>query len=166
MRNQKEPLYRKVNTTARNVQHNFGGDYRHERNTKAEKNSEATRDGMGKKVNRGLDYTPLYRFLLSKVGKNWTEIHKEAVSRLDREEPIYWMVARDEDDKENYFRSGESSYYSGLFVDENNILQKVDPTMGPEKLFPTCACCTWTFNGIPVKVTKEQAEQNIAKRNP
>lgn len=162
MRNQKEPLYRKVNTTARNVHHNFGGDYRHERNTKAEKNSESTRDGMGKKVNRGLDYTPLFRFLLSKVGKNWTDIHKEAITRLDREEPIYWMVAINEDDKEDYFRSGESSYYSGLFVDENNLLQKVDPTMTVEKLKPCCACCTWTFNGVAHKpITKEQAEKNL-----
>jgi hypothetical protein len=121
---------------------------------------------MGKKVNRGLDYTPLFRFLLSKVGKNWTEIHQEAVTRLDREEPIYWMVALNDEEQQAKFRAGESSYYSGLYVDENNILQKVDPTMGPEKLFPTCACCTWTFNGVPIKVTKEQAEQNIAKWNP
>jgi hypothetical protein len=32
-RTQFEPLYRKVNTRARNVRHNHGGDFRHERNT-------------------------------------------------------------------------------------------------------------------------------------
>jgi hypothetical protein len=163
MRNQKEPLYRKVNTTARGVHHDFGGDYRHDRNTKAEKKSEATRSSMGKKTNRGLDYTPLFRFLLSKVGKNWTEIHKEAVSRLDREDPIYWMVARNEDEKQDYFRAGESSYYSGLFIDDNNVLQKVDPTAGPHSLTQYCACCTWTFNGVVLKpITKEQALKNMS----
>lgn len=167
MRNhtQKEPLFRKVNTTARGVVHNSGGSYRHTRNTKAEKNSEENRSSMGKKTNRGLDYTPLYRFLLSKVGKNWTEVHKEAVSRLDREEPIFWMVALRDEDKKSDFRSDENSYYNGLFVDENNILQKVDPTRGPENMYATCACCTWSFNGISVNVTPEQAEKNIERLN-
>jgi hypothetical protein len=152
----KEPLYRKVNTTARGVRHDFGGDYRHDRNTKAEKNSEKTRGSMGAKVNRGLDYTPLFRFLLSKVGKNWTEVHKEAISRLDHEDPIYWMVAINEEDKQEDFRAGESSYYSGLYVDENNILQKVNPELGPESLQPYCGCCTWTFNG---KVTPNKYKE-------
>lgn len=152
MRNyeQKEPLYRKVNTTTRGVRHNFGGDYKNDRNTKGEKNSENARGSMGGKINRGLDYTPLFRFLLSKIGKDWTDIHKEAVSRLDREEPIFWLVARSEEEKEESVRVGENSYYSGLFVDENNILQKVNPEMGPEKIEPSCTCCTHTFNGTPI----------------
>src|SRR6201996_7794613 len=38
----KEPLYRRVNTQARNVRHDHGGDYRHQRNTKRERNSDET----------------------------------------------------------------------------------------------------------------------------
>jgi hypothetical protein len=33
---------------------------------------------------------------------------------------------------------GESSRYSGLYVDDTNRLSVVDPTLGPEKLTPTC----------------------------
>ena len=52
----------------------------------------------------GLDYTPLFRFLLSKVGQDWDAVHSEAVARLDRQEPIYWMVALKEADKRSIFR--------------------------------------------------------------
>src|ERR1039458_7285436 len=83
-----KPLYRKVNTRARGVHHNSGGDAKYDRHTKDGMNK-----SMSKDVQRGLDYTPLYRFLLSKVGQNWNEIHSEAVSRLDNEEPIYHLVA-------------------------------------------------------------------------
>lgn len=41
---------------------------------------------MHGKVKRGLDYTPLFRFLLAKVGMPWNEIHPEAIARLDRSE--------------------------------------------------------------------------------
>ena len=40
--NQKEPLYRKVNTRARNVHHNFGGDFKYSRNKKQETPRETT----------------------------------------------------------------------------------------------------------------------------
>lgn len=102
---------------------------------------------MAKGVRRGLDYTPLYRFLLSKVGRPWDDIYSEAKRRLDRAEPIFWMVALGEDDRKDYVRLGESSYFSGLFVDESGILRVVDPEIGPSSLEPSCACCTHTFNG-------------------
>jgi hypothetical protein len=76
---EKEPLYRKVNTRARGVRHNFGGEYRWRRG-----DSEDNRTGMARGVQRGLDYTPLFRFLLSRVGDDWDEVHSEAVSRLDK----------------------------------------------------------------------------------
>ena len=64
--NQKEPLYRKVNTKARNVHHNFGSDFKYSRNKKKE-TLEQTKGAMYGNKERGLDYTPLFRFLLSKL---------------------------------------------------------------------------------------------------
>ncbi|MEZ4371484.1 MAG: hypothetical protein R3B07_11695 [Polyangiaceae bacterium] len=143
----KQPLYRKVNTRARGVHHGFGGDFREQR--AKTKSSDARRGSMGGSARRGLDYTPLFRFLLSKVGGEWEGIFREAKSRLDRSEPIFWLVALEESAREPYVCVGESSYFSGLFVDEQGLLQRVDPSLGPESLEPSCACCTHTFNGVP-----------------
>jgi hypothetical protein len=145
----KKPLYRKVNTRARNVSHFKGGDYKYGRNTKQAERDPKSLASMRGKVQRGLDYTPLFQFLLSKVGEDWDNIHSEAVARLDKEEPIYWMVARNEAEQRPYVRIGESTYYSGLYVDENNKLALVDPNMRVESMEPLCACCTHTFNGAP-----------------
>ena len=139
----KKPLYRKVNTKARGVLHHKGGDFRHLRNTK---NPDAI--GMKQGVQRGLDYTPLFKFLLSKIGKPWNEIHSEAISRLDKEEPIYWVVSMTKETANDYVRVGESSYFSGLYVDSNGNLQIVAPEIGPSTLEPSCKCCTHTFNGV------------------
>ena len=97
----------------------------------------------------GLDYTPLFRFLLSRVGEDWDTVFAEAAARLDRHEPVFWMVARSEAEEKPFVRIGESSYYSGLFVDEDNRLRLVDPDLRVEHMEPGCACCTHTFNGIP-----------------
>ena len=145
----KPPLYRKVNTRARGVHHGFGGDFSKERNTKKQRQLDAAQTSMGARVRRGLDYTPLFRFLLSKVGSDWDTVHSEAVARLDRPDPIFWLVARREDERKAYVRVGESSYYSGLYVDADSRLQQVNPSVGPETLEPSCACCTHTFNGVP-----------------
>ena len=144
----KEPLFRRVNTKARGVHHNFGGDYRHQRNSKAEAGSESIRQSMHGKVQRGLDYTPLFRFLLSKVGSPWSKVHAEAVARLDRPDPIFWLVAAADQDKKEYVRIGESSYFSGLYIDQAGLLQLVNAHIGPSTLAPSCACCTHTFNGV------------------
>ena len=143
----KAPLYRKVNTTAHGVHHSAGGAFREVRHTEAVRRSEATHLSMHGKKHRGLDYTPLFKFLLSKVGSSWNEVHAEAVSRLDRPEPIFWLVALREAEEREYVRTGEASYFSGLRVDEQGMLQVVNPSLGPESLFPQCACCTHTFNG-------------------
>ena len=146
----KEPLYRKVNTRTHGVRHGAaGGDYRHERNSKAVKTSEATRGSMHKSHRHGLDYTPLYRFLLSKVGQDWAEVHSEAVARLDREDPIWRMVARTEAEKRDLVCLGESSWFSGLFVDGDGRLARVNPDLRIEDMEPDCPCCTHTFNGKP-----------------
>lgn len=143
-RNRIEPLYRKVNTKARNVHHNFGGDAKYERHTKK---------GMSKSMHgterRGLDYTPLFRFLLSKVGKPIDEVYSEAISRLDSSEPFWWMVAKDENEinEWGYFGVGESTYFSQLIIDKNGLLQISKPDVTNEKLYPSCWCCTHTLNG-------------------
>ncbi len=149
MRNALTPkaLYRKVNTTARGVWHRHGADARDERNTKAAKKSAGSRGSMHGKKQRGLDYTPLFRFLLSKVGQDWDKVHSEAVSRLDREDPIFHMVALREDERAAYFCGHDNSYFSGLYVDDDNRLALVDPYLTVDDLKPTCGCCTHTFNG-------------------
>ncbi len=146
MNKTKPKLYRKVNTKARGVHHHFGGDFKHSRNKKRE-TLEQSKGKMSGKVERGLDYTPLFRFLLSKVGADWDNVFSEAKSRLDRSEPIFWMVALQEDKRRDYVRIGESSYYSGLYVDGNNTLQICNPDLKAIDMQPTCSCCTHTFNG-------------------
>ena len=141
----KEPLYRRVNTKARGVRHDRGGDYRWSRG----KDDRITRGAMSQGKHRGLDYTPLFRFLLSRVGQDWDKVHSEAVSRLDRPDPIFWIVALAEDEKKPFVVMSESTYYSGLFVDDDNKLAVVDPRVTVETMKPSCSCCTHTFNGVP-----------------
>lgn len=66
MDKEKSKLYRKVNTKARGVHHDFGGDFKYIRNKKKETLQQIRGTMFGKKE-RGLDYTPLFRFLLSKL---------------------------------------------------------------------------------------------------
>lgn len=147
---EKKPLYRRVNRTAHGAPHGHGGEARDERHSKASKRSEAKAKGMGPKHRHGLDYTPLYKFLLSKVGEDWDAVHAEAVSRLDEEDPIWHLVARSADDARPIVRVGESSYFSGLCVDQDDRLALVAPEIGPEDIYPLCPCCTHTLNGQPV----------------
>ncbi|OLZ58457.1 hypothetical protein [Amycolatopsis keratiniphila] len=144
----KEPLYRRVNTRARNVHHDHGGDYRHQRTAKSETSSDLTRGSMGRRARRGLDYTPLFRFLLGKVGEDWDGVRDEAAARLDSPDPIHWLVARQPHERSDYVRIGEASYYSGLYVDDENRLRAVAPQLGADDLEPSCPCCTHTFNGV------------------
>jgi hypothetical protein len=148
MRGRKEPLYRKVNTRTRGVHHHKGGRARWERGTKAATQNEAQRGSMHAGGQNGLDYTPLFRFLLSKVGEDWDEVHSEAVSRLDKQDPMFWMVALCEAEKRPYFICGGNSYFSGLYVDEDNRLALVQPELRNEDLGPSCPCCTHTLNGV------------------
>lgn len=143
----KEPLYRKMNTQTHGVHHDTGGNYRDQR--VAVGRSDASAGKMHGKRRRGLDYTPLFRFLLSRVGAEWAAVYSEAVARLDRPDPIFWLVARDDGERREIVRVGESSYYSGLYVDDAGLLQVVDPDLRPESLVPSCTCCTHTFNGVP-----------------
>ena len=102
---------------------------------------------MHGKKERGLDYTPLFKFLLSQVGFDWDGIFSEAKSRLDRTEPIYWLVALNENERKEYVCIGESSYFSGMYVDSENKLQVTNPELKAKDLTPFCDCCTHTLNG-------------------
>lgn len=163
----KAPLYRKENKTAYGFKGNRGDDYcnsRHTKQTRQDTLNEVSRLGMKGKVERGRDYTPLFRFLLSKVGKDWDEVHSEAVSRLDKKAPIFWMVAIHEAEKRELVCMSESAYWSGLYVDENNILQKVNPELTIHDIYPYCACCTHTFNGELVTNKYDDGRVKLSRR--
>lgn len=140
-----KPLYRRVNTRTRGVRHGKGGAARWTRNTKPGR----TRDSFRQGLRHGLDYTPLYRFLLSRVDQPFPPTHAEALARLPEEAPIWHLVARPGTPPQDYVRTGESTYFSGLYVDQDDILRKTDPTIDETTLAPSCACCTHSFNGTP-----------------
>ena len=146
MNRAKEPLYRKVNTKAYRVFHDFGSDFKKVRNAKRE-TLEQNKGYMARNKRRGLDYTPLYRFLISKVGKNWDDIYAEARSRLDKPDPIFHLVALEEEERRDYVRTDETTYFSGLFVDNSGVLQLCNPELTAKDMVPRCNCCTHTFNG-------------------
>ncbi|QUJ66192.1 hypothetical protein KDD30_08250 [Photobacterium sp. GJ3] len=137
---EKKPLYRRVNTRTYGVHHCHGGDYGPSKKRYGFWNEE--------RGSRGLDYTPLFKFLLSKVGNEWDVVLSEAISRLDKKEPIYWLVSLEFESAKDYVRLGERSYYSGLYVDERGILKITNPEVTESTLRPFCKCCTHTFNGI------------------
>ena len=139
-------LYRKVNTKARNVDHNFGGDFKYSRNKKRD-SLEKTKGSMHGVKQRGIDYTPLFKFLLSKKGLSWDKVFSEAKTKLDKTEPIFWLVSLNENDKEDIVKIGESSYFSGMYVDDFGILQLSNPYLKINDLKHYCKCCTHTFNG-------------------
>ncbi|TPN77520.1 hypothetical protein FJ987_23340 [Mesorhizobium sp. CU2] len=149
----KEPLYRRVNTRTHGVRHG-GSDYKFSRHTKTQ--DRTSRGSMHGEKRQGLDYTPLFKFLLSKIGQDWAEVHSQAVARLDRQAPIFWMVALNEAERKPFVRVGENSYYSGLCVDGDNRLALVDPELRLEDMKPGCSCCTHTFNGEPFVREYEQ----------
>jgi hypothetical protein len=138
----KAPLYRKVNTRTWGVAHGSDGKARYDRNTKR-----GPSRSMHSGQRHGLDYTPLFRFLLSRVGHPWADTYAEAKARLPDDSPIWWQVARDRETARDVVRIGESRYYSGLYVDDTGLLQVTAPGIGVESLNPQCPCCTHTFNG-------------------
>nr|BFD44148.1 hypothetical protein FFPRI1PSEUD_56470 [Pseudomonas sp. FFPRI_1] len=145
----KQPLFRKVNTRTRGVWHKLHPPYARQRHSKSLAASEHLRASMHSGKHLGLDYTPLFRFLLSRVGQPWDAVFSEAKSRLDREDPIFWLVALHEHQQKDYVRIGGYSFFSGLYVDAQGRLQKVDPDLHAATMSPDCRCCTHTLNGIP-----------------
>lgn len=158
----KKPLYRKVNTRTHNVRHGDGGAYRWQRNTKDEAVNPDT--SMHSTHRHGRDYTPLFRYLLSKVGQVWDDVYSETVARLDETGPIFWQVALSPETAAEKVRCGESSYFSGLYVDEGGILRKTNPDLNAATMEPYCHCCTHTFNGevFGIKKTLEDFKREWA----
>lgn len=145
---QKLLLYRSVNTRTHGVRHGSCSAYRYERHSKKAQRTLSTRGSMHSHHQHGFDYTPLFRFLLSKVGHPWDQVFSEANARLNRPEPVFWIVAQHESDKHDYVRTDENSYYSGLCIDEAGLLQKINPQLTPEQMKPICDGYTHTFNGV------------------
>ncbi|TNE46233.1 MAG: hypothetical protein EP343_24315 [Deltaproteobacteria bacterium] len=126
--------------------HHKGEHYRRLR--KGQNQQRYEHEAMPRKIRRGRDYTPLFRFLLSKVGESWDAVYKEAVSRLDSPEPIFWLVSSHlSEGLQDVVRIGIHSYYSRLYVDDNKRLQKVNPSLTTKDFYPACSCCTHSFNG-------------------
>jgi hypothetical protein len=168
MNKQKEKLYRKENKRVLNHRSNDpGSEYRYERNSKAMNNFEGTHKSI-KRTRGGYDYTPLYKFLLSKVGSNWDEVFAEAVSRIDKQEPIWHLVELDpgtpgvRGSDTTIVRLGESTMYSALTVNEDRILVKIDPSARPFP--PSCKCCTHTFNGKVLPYIEEPKRTEIIEK--
>ena len=78
---------------------------------------------MSGKINYGLDYSPLFMFLLRKTGEKSDQVYSEAILRLDLPDPTFFLVALHETDQRNFVRCGKSSYYNGLYVHENGYLK-------------------------------------------
>lgn len=156
-------LYRRLNTRARHLRcYVPGKDAKNDRNTKG---------GIGRSMHGGdhsIDFTPLYRFLLGSVGKEWAPVYSEAINRLgDHRDAIWHIVIEDHTRHRMRYgnsmwagiaRIGDNSMYSKLTVDEDGILRVYDPTIKNEMIEPSCACCTHTFNGKPL-VKKFNAER-------
>lgn len=147
MKGDKEPLYRKHNKLARGFHHiKPGGDFRHERNSKAMDNFEGSHKSIARS-REGYDYTPLFKFLLSKAGQPWDDVFSEAVSRIDKQDPVFWLVDLDFEPGDcGVVRMGESSCYSKLTVKDGLLIKADENALPPAK---SCTCCTYTFNGKP-----------------
>lgn len=48
---------------------------------------------MSGKINYGLDYSPLFMFLLRKTGEKSDQVYSEAILRLDLPDPTFFLVA-------------------------------------------------------------------------
>lgn len=158
-KHEKKPLWRKENTCTYFTRHRSSmGKFKYERGKKESLEQKAKmRTGQ---QNHGIDLTPLYGFLHKNVGKKWDAVKSEALSRL----PDYFRsssevfngvvydyehyeLMTESEKKHSFFRSGESSYYSELYVDQNGILQMINPNWSVNDFHPSCACCTHTLNG-------------------
>ena len=149
MNRQPKQLWRKVNSRTWNVRHgSIGRDFKYTKNKKRD-TPEQVKGSMSNHRRHGRDYTPLYRFLLSKVGSDWNEVYAEVIRRLDSPDPIWTIVGKSYDLAEERIRTGESSYFSGLYIDENGTLQMKNADLKAEDMEPYCTCCTHTFNGEP-----------------
>lgn len=150
-----KPLYTKINNTCHGAKKHMIEQKKYNRG----KNEPLNLKSKMVKRNHGIDFTPLFGFLRKNVGKKWDEIHsiilKRLPSNLSYDNPLNYSVlsydaylSLNEDDKKNgYFRYGESTTFSQMYIDKNGILQYINPDLTVSDLKATCKCCTHTFNG-------------------
>lgn len=135
-----KPLYRKMNRRSLHCSYNIkGGHYKWQRHTKEEKKlieDEVSHGKMHKRPNafnvRKYDYTPLLMYLLNCVGKDVDKVFSEVCKRVDNDgrDVFNLMVSRKpKEELKDYFRYGEGSLYSQLYVDDENKIQKVNPNL-------------------------------------
>ena len=134
-----KPLYRKKNTRGRlnYLVYGKGSKYKYERHTK--RTLEDASMGVRKKgMNsyeigwRAYDYTPLFKYLLSHaIGKDANEVRILVKPRVNSMEPFDCMVYDHNGEKpeNSYFRWGENSCWSQLYVDSDGLIQKADPNL-------------------------------------
>lgn len=185
----KKPLYRKVSKTTHNgfehADYGYNERSRYARHTKRgiKKGMSTQQDSRG----HGLyDYTPLFKFLLTQEGKDWSKVWDECMHRLNTTEPVGWMViniyknglvnpnvkieftdtpspdwkGRDTANCNiKSFNYGEGASFSTMYVDEEGKLQFVDKNYvcGPDYEVER----RWgeTFNGRLYETYKRPAEK-------
>lgn len=160
MNNRIKKLYRKENKVSLSNKYyvSKGSEYRYERHTKAFLNDDRNHKPMNS-GKHGYDYTPLFKFLLSKVGSDWDQTYSEAKARLNDPLPIFWMVALHQSERRDIVRLGETSYYFGLFVDAKGKLAIVNPDVTSNELPEPYPGETLSFNGIAVDKTGSQTDE-------
>lgn len=171
-----KPLFRKISKTSHDGYRFYYYPRKRakfDRHTKNGTRRSLASQNEWKEMESMYDYTPLFLFLLKKVGTNWDDIWKECQQRLNSIEPVLIMVVNvgrnglvvtyndysqpsglfveEQTDGTSYgpcFRYGENTYFSTLFVDDNHLLQYVDSDhVHPTSEYPFD---TISFNGKPV----------------
>lgn len=183
---EKKPLYRKVSKTTHNGLPNYDFDL-NERSSWSRHTKKGMKRGMNTRCNNsgsGLyDYTPLFKFLLKQEGKDWDGIWRECVSRLNTTEPVLYMVLNVRSNglvcreceidtteegvdwkgrvgcKNKCFRYGEGTYFSTMYVDENNKLQFVDKNYVAGPNYEVERKWGETFNGNLYETYKRPEEK-------
>lgn len=134
-----KPLYRKVNRKCLHCYDTKSKHYRWQRNTKKEKKLLEDSISHGKMhkrpsmfLGRKYDYTPMLMYVLNRVGEDVDKVYSDVCKRIEGEGKVLFnkMVSRKpKETLKDYFRYGEGSYYSQLYVDDENKIQKVNPNL-------------------------------------
>ena len=151
-------LYNKVNTTCHGGKKYHGNEEDYNRGSTKEKNISKQKKMKSGKQHHGLNYNPLYSYLRKHVGEKWSTLHSDIMPRLPshlKDNPLDYAVlsfkdysALSDDEKTNCtFRTNEATFHSKMYVDENDLLQFISPTLTINDLKASCNCCTHTLNG-------------------
>lgn len=135
----KKKLYRERNFRQRWDEYNYHPKYswkRHSKQAMKDLENEITHEGMTKSKHgdqgEGYDYTPMFKFVLKHIGEDVDKIYSEVCRRTNERGKYLFnvLVSRKPKDELNpLLRLGETSFWSQLYVDENNKIQKVEPNM-------------------------------------